>query len=231
MRQNLLGSNILSMSMYNAAAQANGRVAAHPGTQHHLQYAMAESYLPVGYDMQMYDQNVYPMSGNEMYRLPPMEPVREVYEGEWTQGPDYWSADNLQRPDHSGPLLGSQQQMAQSDYYAPQLQVAPQDYTQQASANPDVQRVGQGLPGEYYLDPVAHQHQHIESEKRQDSRLHEWARDGQQTPSGHVVFNERLFDGALGSAILPPLGESGPRDEELAGFDEAVAQASEMARW
>ena len=233
------------MSMYNAAAQANGMMTGHPGVQHHLQYAMAESYLPVGYDMQMYDQNVYhaPMNGSDMYRLPPMEPGRQIYEGEWTHGQDYWSADNMQRPDYPVPLPAGQQQqqLPPTDFYAPPLQVAPQGHAPQPPTTQDVHQapvsnVGQGLPGDYYLEPVAqpvhHQHTHVESEKRHDNRMHEWARDGQQTPSGHVVFNERLFDGALGSATLPPLGgETGPRDEGLAGFDEAVAQVNDLAQW
>lgn len=62
--------------------------------------------------------------------------------------------------------------------------------------------------------------------------LGDWAKDisaltsQAQTPSGHVVFNERLFDGALGSAGLDGVGGT-EMDEGLGAFDEAVAQAND----
>jgi len=68
-----------------------------------------------------------------------------------------------------------------------------------------------------------------EDSRDRQPELAEWERDGQQTPSGHVLFNERLFDGALGSASLPTI--LGDRDDGLAGFDEAMAQASEIPQW
>jgi hypothetical protein len=49
-----------------------------------------------------------------------------------------------------------------------------------------------------------------------------------EAPSGHVFFNERLFDGALGSA--PVVGRR-EEDEGLGAFDEAVAQANETPEW
>jgi hypothetical protein len=51
---------------------------------------------------------------------------------------------------------------------------------------------------------------------------------GPEAPSGHVFFNERLFDGALGTASL-----TGRRDEDegLGAFHEAVAQANEPPAW
>jgi len=62
-----------------------------------------------------------------------------------------------------------------------------------------------------------------------DAAMHEWSAEGQQTPSGHVMFNERLFDGALGSSGLPSFMDG--RDDGLAGFEEALAQAGEIAQW
>ena len=248
MRQNLLGSNILSMSMYNAAAQANSRMN-HPGAQHHLQYAMAESYLPMGYDMQsIYDQGAYPapMDTGDIYHLPPIDNVGAVYDGNWTQGADYWNPDAVQGAEYPvpHPNLQPPQPIASSDYYAPPpLHGVPHDYGMppvapvqplpQEAAAPPPKDVSQGLASEYQIPPVDPQapHHHAEPEKRRDPALHEWAREGQQTPSGHVIFNERLFDGALGSATLPALGDSGPRDEGLAGFDEAITQAIEMSHW
>lgn len=62
-----------------------------------------------------------------------------------------------------------------------------------------------------------------------DTRMHEWSADGQQTPSGHVLFNERLFDDPLGSSALPSFMDG--KDDGLAGFEEAMAQAGEIAQW
>ncbi|WVR08543.1 hypothetical protein IAU60_005598 [Kwoniella sp. DSM 27419] len=62
-----------------------------------------------------------------------------------------------------------------------------------------------------------------------EDRTREWTREvGQQTPSGHVVFTERLFDGALGTAGLQDRRGS---DEELGMFDQAVEQAGEVEPW
>ncbi|KAK8850518.1 hypothetical protein IAR55_004436 [Kwoniella newhampshirensis] len=82
-------------------------------------------------------------------------------------------------------------------------------------------------------------------EGEDDARLREWLKDGQQTPSGHVHFNERLFDGALGSADLGlglGLGmgmgagtgaqerrEEG--DDALGMFGEAMEQAGGIGEW
>ena len=52
-----------------------------------------------------------------------------------------------------------------------------------------------------------------------------------EAPSGHVVFNERLFDGVLGSAALPGGGGRREHDEGLGAFDEAVAQANDSPGW
>jgi hypothetical protein len=49
-----------------------------------------------------------------------------------------------------------------------------------------------------------------------DPTVRDWGMAEQQTPSGHVVFNENLFDGAL------------TKDEGLGDFDQAVEQANEM---
>lgn len=94
-------------------------------------------------------------------------------------------------------------------------------------------------------DPRSHEpHQQPQQPQQQeqahgegsvDTRMHEWGGEGQQTPSGHVMFNERLFDGALGSAGLPTSLLDGGRDDGLdhglAGFEEAMAQAADLGQW
>ncbi|WVQ63308.1 uncharacterized protein L199_001460 [Kwoniella botswanensis] len=54
----------------------------------------------------------------------------------------------------------------------------------------------------------------------------------QQTPSGHVLFNERLFDGALGTAGLPDKRNDGcGLDDDLGMFDQAMEQAGDLGNW
>ena len=252
MRQNLLGSNLLNMSMYNAAAHAAGRggVLNHPGAQHHLQYAMAESYLPVSYDVDgrpiTYEQGMYGgpgMDAGDMYRLPPIDGMGMPYDGAWAGGggADYWSHGAGPSGEYEG------QDGNGADSYYPQVHPGGADFGQDPSA---IGHIDQGMPGDFQLPPLMETHsshqggkssqqvdmggQYGDREKEtRDIRMQEWARDGQQTPSGHVMFNERLFDGALGSAGLPALGGEGlgPRDEGLSGFEEAIAQANEVPQW
>jgi len=226
MRQSLLGSNLLNMSMYNAhaqaQAQANGQghrpnvMPHHPGAQ----YAMAESYIPMGYDLdgQPIVQSGYPVQegmypgqavDGDMYRLPPIDPgVMNMGYGEmgWNgEGVEYW--------DGMGQAQGYD---PHEEYYDP----APAGYTYSDQAPGDDFRLPPLLEGSRVG---------MEMDRRKDEgvdpRMREWARDGQQTPSGHVLFNERLFDGALGSAGI----HQEKRDEGLSGFDEAIAQVNDTS--
>ena len=235
MRQNLLGSNLLNMSLYNAAAQGRG-IPSHPGALHHLGYDMAQdTYMPVGYDLDgrpvaYNQQGMYAgqMDGGDMYRLPPIDGV-QGYDAAWAgqAGSDYWAAG----------AQGAQGYV--EGYYHPVAAAGPSDFTQ------GVAHPAQGPHGEYPLASMGPGNASGSGsgtgmgmgvnasalvDKQVDPRLNDWARDGQQTPSGHVLFNERLFDGALGSAGIPSLGDSA-RDDGLAGFEEAMAQASDMPQW
>lgn len=59
------------------------------------------------------------------------------------------------------------------------------------------------------------------------SNAQSWPHEAPETPSGHMVFQDRLFDGALGSAML---GER--RDDDgLGAFDEAVQQVHDVSAW
>ena len=238
MRQNLLGTNLLNMSLYNAAAQ-RGQIPNHPGAQHHLQYAMAEGYLPVSYDIERqnvpYDHTgmygVPLMNSNDMYRLPPIDNMGLDYDstGQWAHqdSNDFW-----QIPDHSRQSYGlhdpSAMQGDPSAYpplgYDPTVSVGNEPYHLPPLIDP------YGPQDDHSLPPTMAPFGNLDNGLEPDPRMHEWARDGQQTPSGHVTFNERLFDGALGSAGLPPLGDVAG-DADLAGFDEAIAQANELSQW
>lgn len=259
MRQTLSGSNLLNISMYNAAIQQQqhrGAVPNHPGAQHHFQYAMGESYLPLGYDREgkpipYGSPAAYPghppapphphepgMNATDMYRLPPIDNMGLGYDptAPWQQGDpaEYWAT--VPGP----PGAGYNHNVDETPggppperYYAPTplgYEMAP-DPTSMSSGSYQLAPL---------LDPLAAHpppppplpHMHGAKEKG-DPRLHEWAKDGQQTPSGHVTFNERLFDGAVGIPGLAPLegGEAAARDDGLAGFDEAMAQVSESGHW
>ena len=262
MRQNLLGSNILSMSMYNAAQAANRQSLNHPGAQHYMQYAPAEQYLPVGYEMDPNhmgypDQGMYPggMDGGEMYRLPPMDGMGMEYDAGWTQGAEYWSGpEGMAHGDYAMTQAMGQQATGAVEFYqgmpthpmGHEYGVRPEEVHQHPHVQPPhlgPVEIGHEAMHDYRLPPLAGPSSvqpaqpaqlAVETTERRDPRVLEWAREGQQTPSGHVVFNERLFDGALGSATLPSLevgDELAPRDEGLAGFDEAIAQAGEMDTW
>ncbi|RXK41694.1 hypothetical protein M231_00929 [Tremella mesenterica] len=252
-RQNLLGSNLLSVSMYNAQHQQAQQRLGHPGAQHHMQYAMAEQYLPVGYDMEgrpvmatapgapaaygdMYDMAM----GEGMYRLPPIQGEMMYGQG-WEGNPypgGYDAAPGMEYPAPVG--------MEGADYYQQGLGEGYSGDMAMGVSNPA------GMPGvsaptemEYRLPPMVDQadgnvqsHSQVPpppGERQADDRIRDWANDlhlpAQQEPSGHVMFNERLFDGALGSATLPHMSERRESDEGLAAFDEAVAQANEVPSW
>ena len=225
MRQSLLGSNLLNMSIYNAQAShaRTSVVPHHPGAQ----YAMAESYIPVGYELDgrpimppgypMQD-GMYPGptgAEGEMYRLPPIEHgILDMGYGEmgWQgEGVDYYGVEHGQE---------YEPHPSDGEYYHAHAQ-GPSGYAYN-DAPPE---------NEYRLPPLLEGAREGGQERLEeeglDPRMREWARDGQQTPSGHVLFNERLFDGALGSAGL----QLERRDDGLVGFDEAIAQANEVPQW
>ena len=265
MRQNLLGSNLLNMSLYNAANQ--NRMLTHPGAQHYGQYAMQEQYLhpvqgydidgnPLGYSdtMGVYGGGPGVMDAGDMYRLPPIDGMGMVYDDHHAHQHHAQVQAHQANAGHAHAgwgdpnALGAGGEFASSDYWSG---AGPSDYHQHAHLDPSTEyytgmigaEYDQMHPSQYQLAPMmdlqadtSQEHQQQQTggmsemihEREPDPRMNDWARDGQQTPSGHVLFNERLFDGALGSASLPALlGEK----DDLAGFDEAMAQASEVPQW
>ncbi|ORY26599.1 hypothetical protein BCR39DRAFT_254421 [Naematelia encephala] len=227
MRQNLLGSNLLNMSMYNAAQQqqqAQQRQhanAMHPHSHPGMQYAMAENYMPVGYDLDgrpvmphQYPGEMYPpgaMAGPEegMYHLPPLEgPGYNLgWQGEQALDP-YWNSAPVQ-DGYIHPEAGSShpdEYYTNSEYALPPLM--EQGPREGVVAGPSI-NMASGAGGED-ADGV-------------DPRMRDWTGEVNQTPSGHVMFSERLFDG-LGSAGLG-------RDDGLAAFDEAMKDAQEVNPW
>ena len=230
MRQNLLGSNLLNMSMYNAQNQyqRQGVVPHHPGAH----YAMAESYVPMGYDLdgvpvlaQGYpgQEGLYPRADGEMYRLPPINDamMQAGYDAmgwhgngmeNWNEGdgPGQYQPHPTQHEYHSrGPGEGYDISgtLPGIEYRLPPLLDMPRD---------------DGL-AEHTVDMVSGRRE----DEGVDPRTRNWARDGLQTPSGHVLFNERLFDGALEGADL----QQDRRDEGLAGYNEAIALENEAPPW
>jgi hypothetical protein len=255
MRQNLLGSSLLNMSMYNAHAQQqrsgqhqshlHGHGHSHPG----MQYAMAESYVPIGYDLNGrpvmdggypaqagYAQEMY---GDDMYRLPPIM----GYEGqpmgwEGDAGAEYYQTRvagmaedylHAEGADMAGFAMegGVGELDLGLDYHLPSL-LDPEQLdvglaVGGAGAGPSGPRPADIIAGQYARDGAL-----PDDDKGEDPRMRNWVPEAQQTPSGHVIFNERLFDGALGSAGLG-IGEG--HDEGLGAFDEAVQQAHDMTAW
>nr|XP_031862520.1 uncharacterized protein CI109_002017 [Kwoniella shandongensis]KAA5529592.1 hypothetical protein CI109_002017 [Kwoniella shandongensis] len=112
------------------------------------------------------------------------------------------------------------------------------------SGSGDYHRPGDLIAGEYSRElGLGNQADGNSHQGEDDARLQEWVRDGQQTPSGHVQFNERLFDGALGSAgfgmgmsiegigALPLDRRDGEGDDGLGMFGEAIEQAGQVGDW
>nr|XP_019051081.1 hypothetical protein I302_01529 [Kwoniella bestiolae CBS 10118]OCF30011.1 hypothetical protein I302_01529 [Kwoniella bestiolae CBS 10118] len=88
-------------------------------------------------------------------------------------------------------------------------------------------------PGDLIASQYAREHSGSQSSSggRRDERT---SKEGQQTPSGHVLFNERLFDGALGTAGLTDKtkGHEGTlNDDDLGMFDQAMEQAGDIGNW
>lgn len=170
---------------------------------------------------EMYHQGPGPGS-DDPYRLPPIDqnilPPIGGYEMGWQgdSGLDYW-------PGPGGP---SQQVYGDVNEF-------------------DHQGYGATDPSEFRLPPLLEGSREGASlemsvqggypeddEVGIDPRMRDWGKEGLQTPSGHVMFNERLFDGALGSAGLSGLGQDDARrDEGLAGFDEAMRDVHDVPTW
>jgi hypothetical protein len=248
MRQNLLGTNLLNISLYNAqhghthTSRGLATVPTHPGQQYIQHHMDNNGYLPIGMNG---------MYGNEgMYRLPPLDgyggqPMPIGYEG-WEGHPPAqmgmgqygyggWEGSGMVQPEYG---MGN-------EMLHPQIQDAYYPLPAHEPFDPYAQNVG---VAEYQLPPIlepshgetasmgmGQSHTDSMEPPRQGTTsntfempkvppIESWVtNEGQQTPSGHVGFNERLFDGALGSAGLQDLG----REEGLSAFDEAVAQASD----
>nr|XP_019000384.1 uncharacterized protein I203_07166 [Kwoniella mangroviensis CBS 8507]OCF63845.1 hypothetical protein I203_07166 [Kwoniella mangroviensis CBS 8507] len=97
-----------------------------------------------------------------------------------------------------------------------------------------------GRPGDLIASQYAREHtssHHSESSSGEKAREERTSKEGQpqqsqQTPSGHVLFNERLFDGALGSAGLSDKRNGGSGlDDGLGIFDQAMEQAGDLGNW
>lgn len=261
MRQNLLGSSLLSGMLYNqgyqqgpphpAARPAGPGMPGHPGAQYHLAQHPGDYGVPVGYDIDGrpilrsyagggYEHAPHPhpqQPGAEMYRLPPIQDA--------VGGPSMWDGHDMSHfpPPRMDHWLGHEQ----GDFNHPHVQAS--DLT------PDEQLHQHGG----YFEGAQHYYPSYEDEYRfpplfdpataprtavpapDMSGLHgdhttttaaaaaaAGATSMPEAPSGHVIFNERLFDGALGSA---PMAGRRDLDEGLGAFDEAVAQANETSAW
>ncbi|KAL7419486.1 hypothetical protein Q5752_006324 [Cryptotrichosporon argae] len=220
MRQNLLGSSLASMQIYNqnaayqaAAAAAAGVLPAyrtmphHPGAAH--LYASNE-YASMTYDADGRLAQPYYEGYDTSYRLPPIQGIEH---GVWdpAQMGGYYAAEGSQAayavPQQDDYLPDGAQY---EQYLDPDAYRAPLETAQEVPAV-------EPLPVTRPADIVASSYQES------------WAagHDGlaaQQTPSGHVVFNERLFDGELGSATFE-------RDDGLGDFGDAVAEAGGAEAW
>jgi hypothetical protein len=218
MRQNLLGTSLLNGMMHNPAypgAQPSLLIQGHPHHPGAHPMGMYGQYMPppMGYEHPPHPGQPFDMhqgmyeAGEGMYRLPPIEGMDMV---SWPHGlpppqpgMEYYGNDPSHPHDsHQYPPEG---------YYHDQYHL-------------------DGM--EYRLPPVAEgsmrEAKHEEADQGQNPRMKfDWSKD-QQTPSGHVMFQDKLFDGALDSAGLTGRKEA---DEGLNGFEEAVAQANEAGSW
>lgn len=231
MRQNLLGSSLLNGMLYNQGYQQQGpphaaaRAAApdmpqHPGQQYHLAQHPGEYAMPVGYDVDgrpimrpypshpgAYDQQ-HP--GPDMYRLPPIQDAVGWDSHDHAYVPprmDHWPMHG-----HEGHGAGTPEELHHAGGYFDGPSHPAQHYYPEYAPEAEY---------EYRFPPL------IDGSTAPRTAMPppEVPLGGPtatvpEAPSGHVMFNERLFDGALGSARRE-------LDESLGAFDEAVAQANE----
>jgi hypothetical protein len=242
MRQNLLGTNLLNISLYNAQhghpVSQRGPVA-HPGAQH-LQYTMADQYPPMDYNMNQYhhehgENQIYPggQMGMEqdMYRLPPIDGMlygseTSMWGGNAGQGSEGVGMGMEYGWDNQG-MMGNQVEYGSGMGDLDLRQHHFQDAYYPSSSQEGYDHFGQSIMPDYQLPPIDPSH-HFQARKEVQPLpppIVTWANEPQQTPSGHVMFNERLFDGALPSAGMQPEAEG------LAAFDEAVAEAGDIPSW
>ncbi|OXG40906.1 specific transcriptional repressor [Cryptococcus neoformans Bt15] len=232
-------------SSNDAMGATIGQGHTHPG----MQYAL-DSYIQLGYGLdnrplqvagyagEMYGAPVplastSTVSGHEsdIYRLPPINGMIGVGNGYEWHAPSigYWDQTNIDpeaaQPQGGYPIEGEYctthydlegRVPAQTEYrFSSLMETSREDYGSLPEGGP-----GNIIAGAYVT--------HEEQENKELPSMRQRAGEGRQTPSGHVIFNERLFDGALGSAGLPDKAE-GP--DALAMFDQAMEQAGKAAPW
>lgn len=189
--------------------------------------------------------------------------------GDWqAPGGDYWGHDPNTYGGHGGDTMGMGDAAGEMGYYGHPGGMEGYDVNGGYQLPPLIDPSNShGLQAhQAHLEHQDHQPHHVDYRQEyahgegyesnepgpsgagpsRNSVDHPWADahgtsgEGQQTPSGHVMFNERLFDGALGSAGLGGLGDAGPsglglggggRDDGMSGFEEAMAQVNEISQW
>lgn len=228
---------------YHSGIDAMGTTVGHGHTHPGMQYAL-DSYIQLGYGLDNRPVQVAGYSGemygapstasghgSDIYRLPPINGMMAVENGyEWhAPSMEYWDQTNVD-PEAAQRQAGYP---FEGEYYATHYDLeggVPEQTEYHLSSLMETSHVGNGsLPERAPGDIIAGAY--VTHEKQEDKELpsmRQWAGEGQQTPSGHVMFNERLFDGALGSAGLPDKAEE---PDALAMFDQAMEQAGEIAPW
>ncbi|WVO17430.1 hypothetical protein L204_105122 [Cryptococcus depauperatus] len=229
-----------------AAAGMSGPAGVHGHTHPGMQYAM-DSYLQMGYGLdgrpvqvggyggEAYGQNAQPAApvptGHEaeMYRLPPIDGMLNVGNGYEWQPPsmEYWEQNNA-APDMAPPANGypgGEEAYYAHSYDMDGVPVQAMEYRLPPlmEASRERHSVHEQAPGDIIASAF-----HEENQNKGSHNMRQWTHQGQQTPSGHVMFNERLFDGALGSATMP---ERTGGEDGLGIFDQAIENAGEVEPW
>lgn len=219
----------------------------HPGAQYHVAHHPSEYAMPVGHDvdgrpvvrsyhMGGYDaplqqspthEAMHPHEG--MYRLPPIQDA--VGPGMWdphdvAQYPpprmDHWPEDPYSQHAQQAQWTPEDEAAHQSGYFEGAHQYP--DYEQQFRFPPMLENQSAPMPPSAVPS--------VDMPLGETGNTEGWQEAGPshapEAPSGHVFFNERLFDGVLGSA---PMAGRSQEDEGLGAFHEAVAQANETPEW
>jgi hypothetical protein len=251
MRQNLLGHNLLNMSLYNAAQQRQQQ------QQRASEMSAQQQQAQAGYYGHAHTHPVYGVDN-----MPSHYPHQTEYELDPYAHPGY--PGHPGHPGHAGyggPAFGYGPEYAEDMYLPPigydepAYEVRMDPYYGQGHPHPyghygPDHPMDRGYPVEeaylpgpggdggeydmqesYRLPPLLHQASSIptsavpgglharvedEDERGEDPRVRDWRMAEQTTPSGHVAFDERLFDGALS------------KEDGLGDFDDAMRQANEM---